>query len=268
MPCFICETCGTQYVESEDPPVACGICTDERQYVGWQGQRWTTQDRLAARHTLRIGDDAGLLGIAVQPDFGIGQRALLVPTASGNLLWECVSLVTDEAVAALQARGGVQIMAISHPHFYASMLAWSEALGNVPILLHEADCAWVRCPSPRIEFWRGASRRLSDSLTLLHCPGHFDGSTALHWREGVRGLGALLPGDALQVAGDRRHVSFMYSYPNAIPLAPSAVRRLRAVLADTQFDDVYGFSWGRNIIGAGRAAVDKSFERYLAAVTG
>jgi hypothetical protein len=29
---------------------------------------------------------------------------------------------------------------------------------------------------------------------------------------------------------------------------------------------VYGYTWSRNIIGGGRAAVDASFERYLAAV--
>jgi hypothetical protein len=34
------------------------------------------------------------------------------------------------------------------------------------------------------------------------------------------------------------------------------------------FDDVYGFTWGLNIIGGGRAAVDASFERYFEMVGG
>ena len=34
------------------------------------------------------------------------------------------------------------------------------------------------------------------------------------------------------------------------------------------FDDVYGFTWGLNIIGGGREAVDASFERYFEMVQG
>ena len=82
------------------------------------------------------------------------------------------------------------------------------------------------------------------------------------------GRGALLPGDALQVVSDRRHVTFMYSYPNSIPLRPSYVHGMRQLLDGYAFEDVYGYSRGRNIIGGGRAAVDASFERYLAAVVG
>src|SRR5688572_5157997 len=118
MPCFICETCGTQFAESAAPPPRCPICEDERQYVGWDGQRWTTHDELARSFGLRIEEDAGLLGIGVAGDFAIPQRALLLPTGADHLMWECVSLVTREAVDALQARGGVDRIVISHPHFY------------------------------------------------------------------------------------------------------------------------------------------------------
>ena len=105
---------------------------------------------MAARYRLRLDDDDGLLGIGLAPDFAIPQRAILLPTDAGNLLWECVSLVTDEAVAAVNARGGVDRIVISHPHFYSSMVEWSEALGGVPILLHEADKEWVQRSSPKI----------------------------------------------------------------------------------------------------------------------
>lgn len=267
MACFICETCGTQYAESAAPPARCPICEDERQYVGWNGQTWTTHDALAQRHRLRIEDDAGLLGIGIAGDFAIPQRALLLPTGAGNVLWECVSLVTDEAVTALKARGGVDRIVISHPHFYSAMVDWSEALGGVPILLHEADRDWVMRPSPRIEHWRGDTLRLSDDVTLLRVGGHFDGSTALHWRDGPRAGGALFPGDALQVVFDRRHVTFMYSYPNYIPMKTGDVHAMRERLRGFDFADVYGYTWGRNILGDGRAAVDASFDRHLAAVT-
>ena len=263
MPCYVCETCGTQYAESTSPPAACPVCEDERQYVGWSGQRWTTVESLARRHVLRIEEDGDLLGIGIAPDFAIPQRALLLPTDGGNVLWESVSLVTDDAIAALRARGGVDRIVISHPHFYAAMVDWSEALGDVPILLHAADREWVRRHSPRIEFWEGDVLRLSDRVTLLRCGGHFPGSTALHWADGPRGGGALFPGDALQVVQDRRHVTFMYSYPNFIPMHAGDVRAMRDRLDGYDFADVYGYTWGRNILGGGRAAVDASFERFL-----
>jgi glyoxylase-like metal-dependent hydrolase (beta-lactamase superfamily II) len=268
MPMSICETCGTQYVETPSPPAHCPVCEDDRQYVGWQGQTWTTHEALRERYALRLEDDEGVLGIGTAPDFAINQRAIFLPTDAGNLLWECISVVTDEAVRALKARGGVDRILISHPHFYTSMVEWSDAFGGVPILLHEADRDWVRRPSPNIELWAGDSRKLSKDVTLLRCGGHFPGSTAIHWGSGPRPGGALFPGDALQVVFDRRHVTFMYSYPNYVPMKPSDVRRMRALLDGYEFEDVYGYTWGRNIIGGGRAAVDASFDRYLKAVSG
>lgn len=263
----ICATCGTQYaVPATTPPARCAVCEDERQYVGWNGQRWTDHAALGRQHRLRIEDDQGVLGLGLSPGFAIDQRAVFLPTAAGNVLWETLSLVSDEAVARLRALGGVDFIAISHPHFYAAMVQWSEALGGVPILLHAADRDWVARPAPQVRFWEGEAHRLGEGLTLLRCGGHFPGSAALHWQGASRPGGLLLAGDALQVVQDRRHVSFMYSYPNLIPLAPAEVRRMQALLAPYAFDDVYGYTWGRNIIGGARAAVDASFARYLAAV--
>lgn len=263
---YICETCGTQHADSAAPPARCLVCEDERQYVGWQGQRWTTHEELAQRFSLRVEEDNGLLAFALPSEFAIPQRALLLPTDAGNILWECVSLVTAEAVEALKARGGVDLIAISHPHFYSAMVEWSDALGGVPILLHEADRQWVMRPAPQVEFWHGDVKRLSDAVTLIRCGGHFAGSTALHWRDGPTTGGALFPGDALQVAGDRRHVGFLYSYPNYVPMKASNVRAMRERLAPFEFAQVFGFSWGRNITSDGREAVDASFDRYFHAI--
>ncbi|NJO13574.1 MAG: MBL fold metallo-hydrolase [Gammaproteobacteria bacterium] len=261
---FICETCGTQYAPSAAPPQSCPVCEDERQYVGWEGQRWTTHDALAVRYSLRLGTDAGLPALALE-GFAIPQRALLLATEAGNVLWESLSLVTPAAVQWLREQGGVDRIVISHPHFYASMVEWSEALGGVPILLHAADRSWVRRPARCIEHWQGDQLSLGGGVTLVRTGGHFPGSTVLHWSTGPRGRGALFVGDSPQVTQDRRGVSFMYSYPNYLPMRSSDVLAIRARLAPFDYDSVYGFSWGRNIIGAGRAAVEASFDRYLLA---
>lgn len=264
MPHFMCRTCATEHEDSAQPPALCRICSDDRQYVGWKGQAWTTHEELAASHHNRLEMDEALLGVGIAPAFAIPQRALHLPEA--GLLWESVGLVTDAAVAELQRRGGVDRIAVSHPHFYSAMVRWSEALGGVPVFVHENDRQWVARGSRRIEFWRGDALELGRGATLLRCPGHFPGSTVLHWQGPDRAL--LLAGDALHVAQDRRHVSFMYSVPNHVPARPSLVRETQARLRGVPFDDVYGFTWGLNIIGGGRAAVDASFERYFEMVQG
>ena len=263
---WICETCGTQFAPSLAPPAHCPICDDERQYVGWAGQTWATPDALAARHAIRIADEAGVMTLELTPGFAINQRAFRIPDPHAPVLWECLSLVTDEAVAALRAAGGIAAIAISHPHFYSAMAAWSEALGGVPIYLHEADRAWVQHASPNLRFWSGDRLAVSDDVELVHLPGHFAGSAGLWWKRGPRPGGSLFPGDALQVTMDRRHATFLYSYPNLIPLGPTTVEDLRRRVAPLAYDDVFGFTAGRQIVGGARAAIDASFDRYLARV--
>lgn len=53
----------------------------------------------------------------------------------------------------------------------------------------------------------------------------------------------ILSGDILQVVQDRRWVSFMYSYPNLIPLPNSKVRRIVAAVEPFEFDRIYGAWW-------------------------
>jgi glyoxylase-like metal-dependent hydrolase (beta-lactamase superfamily II) len=263
---WICATCGTQFAPAIAPPCSCPICCDERQYVGWAGQQWRSPDDLAASHSIRFADEAGVTTMVMTPDFAIGQRAFLVPHDGGLMMWECLSLVTDEAVDRLKAMGGVTAIAISHPHFYAAMASWSEALSGVPVYLHAADRAWVQgCPR-NVRFWDGERLTLADNLELVRLPGHFDGSAGLWWKDGPRPGGSLLPGDAIHVVMDRRHATFMYSYPNAIPLGPTALAELEARVADLIFDDVFGFSPGRQMIGGAKAHVAASFDRYRAAL--
>jgi DNA-directed RNA polymerase subunit RPC12/RpoP len=264
---YLCATCGVQFDAGAGPPARCPVCSDERQYVGRDGQRWTTMEALSRSHLPRIETDAGLLGIGINPAFAIDQRALVLNARGIRVMWEATSLVTPAAARTILAGGTVDLIAVSHPHFHSAMVEWSEALGGVPILLHGADAEWIARRSRHVELWHGARLDLGGGLQLIHVGGHFPGSTVLHWRDGPRGGGALFPGDALQVTLDCRHVSFMYSYPNLIPLAPHAVRQIAERLAEVNFDDVYGFTWGRNIIGGGRRAVDRSLTRYLAAVS-
>lgn len=103
---FICATCGTQHAPAAAPPSSCAICEDPRQWVPAAGQQWTTMDALARRHAIGWREVApDLLGCGMFPDFGIAQRALLVRTPAGNVLWDCVALLDPATVAIVKALG-------------------------------------------------------------------------------------------------------------------------------------------------------------------
>ncbi len=188
MTSYICVTCGTQYPAAEKAPAHCPICEDERQYVGLNGQEWISLDALRKAHRNVVFEEGERLwGIHTQPKFAIGQRALLLQSAQGGFLWDCVSLIDEETVGLVKERGGIRGMAISHPHYYTSMVEWSRAFGGVPIYLHEADRKWVQHPDPAIEFWSGDTKKVSDDLTLIRVGGHFDGFQVLHWASGEQG---------------------------------------------------------------------------------
>jgi hypothetical protein len=256
----ICVTCGTQFAESEEPPSECAICTDPRQYVPEEGQRWTNLDELRKDHRNEIRDDGELTGIGVEPWFAIGQRALLVE----NVMWDCVHLVDDAAAEEVERRGGLAAIAISHPHYYTGMVEWAHRF-DCPVYIHADDERWIMRPDPAIELWEGEVKELGDGLTLLRCGGHFAGGTVLHW-SAARGF--LLSGDIVQVIPDRAHVSFMYSYPNLIPLPAAAVEGIAKALEPYEFDTLYGAWWGRIVRGDAKGIVRRSAERYVRALDG
>jgi hypothetical protein len=121
--------------------------------------------------------------------------------------------------------------------------------------------------SPRIQFWKETMLPLWDGLMLINCGGHFEGGTVLHWPAGANGKGALLTGDIIQVVQDRRHVSFMRSYPNLIPLGPAAIDQILERIERFPFEQIYGAWWGANVLSNAKAAVARSAQRYLRAIS-
>ena len=264
---YICITCGTQFGETGQPPSRCPICEDERQYVNWDGQQWITLEQLRVGHSNRIEDEGeNLFGIGTEPSFAIGQRALLVQSPGGNILWDCVTLLDDHTIQRVNALGGIRAIAISHPHYYSAMIEWSRAFNDAPTYLHAADREWVMREDRSIRFWDGETLSLWDGMTLVHCGGHFEGGTVLHWPGGAGGRGAMLTGDVIQVVLDRRYVSFMRSYPNLIPLSAGAVGKIISSVEPLVFEQIYGAWWQRNILADGKVALIHSAERYLRAI--
>ena len=137
-----------------------------------------------------------------------------------GLLWDWITLLDDKTADAVARAGGIHTIAISHPHYYSAMVEWAERF-DARVLLHEADREWVVRTSERIELWSGERLRVSDELELVRL-----------------GRGALLVGDIVQVVADCDWVSFMYSYPNLIPLPAPEIKRIRGILERVSFDRI------------------------------
>lgn len=133
--------------------------------------------------------------------------------------------------------------------------------------------SWTTSEELLAEGWRNELAEVEPGLLtintrpafgiLIRVGGHFPGSSVLLWPSGAEGRGVLFSGDLPQVAADPRWVSFLYSYPNMIPLPAAEVRRIADRLAAYSFERIYG-SWAEKVVPAeGNAVVARSAERYL-----
>ena len=268
MPHFICTACGMQFRESAAPPAQCVVCEEERQYVPPRGQGWTTLQALAQSHVNGCREyEPGVIGIGSQPAFAIGQRALLVRTQGGNVLWDCIATLDAATVTIIEGLGGIDAIAISHPHFYTTMVEWAHAF-DAPIHLNAADRGWIMRPDAAIRLWDGDRHKLWDGVTLVRCGGHFEGGTVMHWSAGADGRGVVCSGDILTVTTDRKWLSFMRSYPNFIPLSARTVQHIGQALEPFTFDVIYGHYFDRVIAKDAKHVLEKSVARYVAAIEG
>lgn len=263
----VCATCGNHYPDGPAPDL-CAICADERQWVPPSGQRWTTLTELAAAgHRSRVREvERGLIGIGVDPPFAIGQRALLVQTAEGNLLWDPPGFLDEAAIQTVRDLGGLRAVSASHPHFYGAMVEWTHAFG-AEILLPEVDSHWLGRPDPAVRFWGGSLPVLPD-VTLIQCGGHFPGSAVVHWGGGADGSGALLTGDTIFVTPGEDRLTFVWSAPNRLPLSEAAVRHLVDAVRPYVFERIYGGWWEPVLRRDGRRVLEASAERYIQCLRG
>lgn len=266
---YVCNTCGVQYAVTETEPTRCMICDEERQYINPNGQSWITLLEMQESGYYQneiLSEEKGLYSIHTKPKFAIGQTAYLVQTEGFGLLWDCISYLDETTIAKVKELGGIDAIALSHPHYYSTQVEWAEAF-DVPIYLHEDDQQWVTRPSERIRFWSGDQLELAQGVSLHRLGGHFAGGSVLHWTNGDEGRGLLLTGDIIQVVADRQWVSFMYSYPNLIPLPASKVREMAAQVKPLSFNCLYNAFHGVVKENANQS-VQKSAERYIAALEG
>ncbi|EIX1501692.1 MBL fold metallo-hydrolase, partial [Cronobacter sakazakii] len=171
----LCNACGTSYQVDNARPQRCKICDDERQFVPVTGQQWVDHDALLATHSNKWKQHTpDLFSIRTVPDFAIGQRAFLLRTPQGNILWDCVATLDDATKTLIAALGGLMAIAISHPHFYTTMQDWAAAF-NAPVYLHASDREWIMRDSPFIRLWEGDELTLAEDIRVIRLGGHFAG---------------------------------------------------------------------------------------------
>jgi hypothetical protein len=261
MTAWICKTCGVEHADTDQPPDVCALCADDRQYIPAAGQQWVSQADLAGRSFEATELEPDLYEFVATPHVGIGQHTLLVRTSGGNLLWEPSGAFTPEIADTVRDLGGIAAVTASHPHLTGASVSWSHAFDGVPVYYNGDDRRWIRRPDPVIRLWTDREQVLP-GVTLVQAGGHFPGSCVAHWAAGADGRGALLCGDTMMVAADRRWVSFMRSYPNDIPMSARLVRKIVAALDPLEFDRIYG-GFGGFVTSDAKAAVHRSAERYI-----
>lgn len=257
----ICCTCGTQYPINYTSN-ECFICNEERQYVPESGQSWTNPKTLSLNHKNKIVElNDCLFEIVITPTFAIGQRAFLVISESGNILWDCIPLLDEETNAFINSKGGLKAVCFSHPHYYSNMNNWAETF-NCPIYIHKKDEPFIMEKVENIILWEGDEVQILDDVKMINIGGHFEGSSILLIPK-MSPKGTMLCGDTMYLSPSKKHFAIMYSYPNRIPLPLSEIRRIKQRLNTISFDVIFGFYSYQNLTENAKKILNNSIERYL-----
>lgn len=241
----ICSTCGTYY-PADKAPEPCTICSDPRQYIPVTGQSWTKPEDLHRKHSVKLNKlKEQLYEIEINPLFAIGQRALLVLSENGNVLWDCIPLLDELTIEFIRSKGGLKAICFSHPHYYSNMNDWAATF-DCPVYIHRRDEEHIMVRGPHITLWEGDEMPLWDGIRIICIGGHFAGSSILHVPF-LSEQGTIICGDSLFLSPNKKHFSVSYSYPNRIPLPQQEMRRIKERLDNISFDAFYGFQQIQNL---------------------
>ncbi|KAF7591357.1 hypothetical protein BBP40_001635 [Aspergillus hancockii] len=209
------------------------------------------------------------------PKLGIGQRAFLCRSDSGNILWDCITYLDDETIRQVNALGGINAIVISHPHYFSTIIQWAEAF-NADLYISAEDEEWLgnRGDGRRLKLWKEKRLYLpghpaekgheTSDFVAIKTGGHFPGSSVLWWKSTKKLLIAdtilIVPSGLYRINRPPGTVSytFMWSYPNMIPLPPDDVHGIWKAIKDIDFDDTHGAFTGQEIKGNSKARVLES----------
>lgn len=258
---LICSTCGTSY-SLTSAPETCITCLDERQWVPPAGQHWIKPEELHHKHSVKLNRlQDRLYEIEINPMFAIGQRALLILSEKGNVLWDCIPLLDELTIEFIKSKGGLKAIAFSHPHFYSNMNEWAEIF-DCPIYIHKNDEEHIMAKGRHIQLWEGDVIDLWDEIKIICIGGHFAGSSILHVPF-LSKEGTIICGDTLFLSPSKKHFSIVYSSPNRIPLSLAEMNRIKSRLDVIPFDSFYGYIKTQNLHKDVKEILEISMAKYL-----
>ncbi|KAK3336688.1 hypothetical protein B0T19DRAFT_471726 [Cercophora scortea] len=247
---LICTACGTQFPNTDRNALkTCFICDDPRQYVPPSGQSFTTLAALQTSHkndfhTTHSSPDnkaPALISITTSPKFAIGQRAILIPTPAGNILWDCLTLLDDATIARIRELGGLEGIVISHPHYCSTHVAWA-AVFDCPVYLAAEDKAWLAQLSERQVFLDAV-----ETMVLLSGPRLLIADTLMTTPAGLSNWAINALNEPRSRPPGTNSFSFMWSIPNMIPLPADEIVRMWSILKNYDFTSTHGAFMGQDI---------------------
>ncbi|KAI1774521.1 beta-lactamase-like protein [Hypoxylon cercidicola] len=266
---LICTACGTQFPTADrQKKTTCWICDDPRQFTPQTGQAFTTLDELrsyAKNVWTPFPCDDRFVSIVTEPKVAIGQRAILIKTPKGNVLWDCITLIDDETIEKIKALGGLKAIVISHPHYYTTNVEWARAF-DCPVYITSEDKGWRQQTSNYHKVFKETELDplIDDApsgIKVLQLGGHFAGSCVLLYEgrlliadtlvttpSGMGNWDTNAVGAARARPDDMNSYSFMWSIPNMIPLDPGTMERMWNVLKKYEFKSTHGAFLNTDIV--------------------
>ncbi|KAH0414835.1 metallo-beta-lactamase family protein, partial [Aureobasidium melanogenum] len=229
---------------------------DPRQYIPASGQAWTSLKAEAGKHQTKWKQDEQderIWSIWAEPKLGIGQRALLLQTPHGNVLWDCIAYLDQPLIDFINSLGGLTAIVISHPHFYTTHISWAATFG-CPVYVHSLDQQWLcRTPLPSTKrvLLQKQYEEIVKGVTAIQVGGHFEGSMVLLWNRHLFIADTFVNVPSGFYRKDRpkgtTSFSFMWSIPNMIPLPPDTIYNMWKAVKPYDFTVTHGLFTGWDI---------------------
>lgn len=250
LPAYLCDNCGS-WQRHFEPPSSCPLCLDARHVLPQTGWRFWTEAEARALFPCHWSEvEPGVWRFWNDPVNGIGPSAYLVRKPGGNMLFEGCTVFSEEALSAIAALGGVDVLSASHPHSYGALWQIQDRF-DPELALPAGDFGWSA--ALRVSWPYDDRLEPLPGLSLHVTGGHFDGHAILHDRE----RRILFCGDALKFELDpadprrARTISTHKAFVRGVPLTRRELERYRAVFAPLDFRQTWTpFEQARN---SGRA---------------
>lgn len=244
---YACDHCGGWILWFDTrEPVFCQNCMDVRNALPNKDFTYTHIDVAKQRYRTHWREALpGLWDFWTEPQLGLGSHGWLILREEGNIAFEAAPFYDEAAFQKIEALGGIDILAASHPHGYGALWQLQQRF-DPTLIIHKDDLQHTKAfqvNRPIDDFFP-----IDDRLLMQRLGGHYDGQTALYDRQ----LGILFAGDALKIEFDAAehpvalscHKGFHYS----IPLTLEELRYYRKIFSEHPFEHVCTpFEFGRGV---------------------